>query len=187
MVIVNQDSTSLEFQTYEDNAWYAVCLVLQGKTLVVKFYDFPDTYDEKFSTADFKDTKELEKFIGRFRPTYVQVQDNKCKEITDRTIVCASKVFGINDVKFYDAAVQEVKIKDHNANLKMGKSGRPRVNGVVCKDPKLTQANDFFFSGLHLPGNTSNFLGSKVTPVNVAQLPGLNTLGISMVRIDYAP
>ncbi|KAF9605161.1 hypothetical protein IFM89_014152 [Coptis chinensis] len=36
-----------------------------------------------------------------------------------------------------------------------------RVNGVVCKDPKLAQANDFFFSGLHLPGNTSNFLGSK--------------------------
>ncbi|PIA51061.1 hypothetical protein AQUCO_01100112v1 [Aquilegia coerulea] len=61
------------------------------------------------------------------------------------------------------------------------------VNGKVCKDPMLTQANDFFFSGLHLPGNTSNFLGSRVTPVNVAQIPGLNTLGISMVRIDYAP
>ncbi|KAF9605159.1 hypothetical protein IFM89_014150 [Coptis chinensis] len=42
-----------------------------------------------------------------------------------------------------------------------------RVNGLVCKDPKLAQANDFFFSGLHLPGNTSNLLGSKVTPVNV--------------------
>ncbi|PIA36014.1 hypothetical protein AQUCO_03400127v1 [Aquilegia coerulea] len=61
------------------------------------------------------------------------------------------------------------------------------VNGKVCKDPKLAQANDFFFSGLHLQGNTSNFLGSKVTPVNVAQIPGLNTLGISMARIDYAP
>ncbi|KAF5946507.1 hypothetical protein HYC85_016735 [Camellia sinensis] len=54
-------------------------------------------------------------------------------------------------------------------------------------DPKLVQANDFFFSGLHLAGNTSNVVGSKVTPVTVAQLPGLNTLGISMVRIDYAP
>ncbi|KAL7238367.1 hypothetical protein ACSBR2_004464 [Camellia fascicularis] len=61
------------------------------------------------------------------------------------------------------------------------------VNGLVCKDPKLVQANDFFFSGLHLAGNTSNVVGSKVTPVTVAQLPGLNTLGISMVRIDYAP
>lgn len=60
------------------------------------------------------------------------------------------------------------------------------VNGVVCKDPKLAQASDFSLSGLHLPGNTSNILGSRVTPANVAQIPGLNTLGISMVRIDYA-
>ncbi|XVF06493.1 hypothetical protein REPUB_Repub06bG0053000 [Reevesia pubescens] len=38
-----------------------------------------------------------------------------------------------------------------------------------------------------MPGNTSNELGSKVTPVNVEQIPGLNTLGISLARIDYAP
>lgn len=62
-----------------------------------------------------------------------------------------------------------------------------RVNGLVCKDPKLAQASDFSFSGLHLPGNTSNLQGSNVTSANVAQIPGLNTLGISMVRIDFAP
>ncbi|XP_059668748.1 putative germin-like protein 2-1 isoform X2 [Cornus florida] len=61
------------------------------------------------------------------------------------------------------------------------------VNGMVCKDPKLVQANDFFFSGLHMAGNTSNAVGSKVTPVNVAQIAGLNTLGISLARIDFAP
>ncbi|KAF8410922.1 hypothetical protein HHK36_003459 [Tetracentron sinense] len=61
------------------------------------------------------------------------------------------------------------------------------VNGLVCKDPKLVQADDFFFSGLHLSGNTSNPVGSKVTPFNVAQIPGLNTLGVSMARVDYAP
>ncbi|OWM83895.1 hypothetical protein CDL15_Pgr004326 [Punica granatum] len=61
------------------------------------------------------------------------------------------------------------------------------VNGLSCKDSNVVQANDFFFSGLHLLGNTSNPVGSRVTPVMVAQLPGLNTLGISMVRIDYAP
>ncbi|KAL0359423.1 UNVERIFIED_CONTAM: putative germin-like protein 2-2 [Sesamum angustifolium] len=55
-----------------------------------------------------------------------------------------------------------------------------RVNGQPCKSPALVQASDFSFSGLHLPGNTSNPNGSKVTPVSVAQLPGLNTLGISM-------
>ncbi|KAL0359424.1 UNVERIFIED_CONTAM: putative germin-like protein 2-2 [Sesamum angustifolium] len=49
-----------------------------------------------------------------------------------------------------------------------------------ARDPALVQASDFSFSGLHLPGNTSNPNGSKVTPVSVAQLPGLNTLGISM-------
>ncbi|XP_047338320.1 germin-like protein subfamily 1 member 13 [Impatiens glandulifera] len=61
------------------------------------------------------------------------------------------------------------------------------VNGKFCKDPKLVNADDFFYDGLDKPGNTSNPLGSVVTPVNVMQLKGLNTLGISLVRIDYAP
>ncbi|RVW39321.1 putative germin-like protein subfamily 1 member 2 [Vitis vinifera] len=47
------------------------------------------------------------------------------------------------------------------------------VNGKFCKDPKLATPNDFFFSGLRVPGNTSNKLGSMVTPANVAQIPGL--------------
>ncbi|KAK2999858.1 hypothetical protein RJ639_024013 [Escallonia herrerae] len=62
-----------------------------------------------------------------------------------------------------------------------------RLNGLACKNPMNVQADDFFFSGLNIMGNTSNPVGSKVTPVTVAQLPGLNTLGISIVRIDYAP
>ena len=41
--------------------------------------------------------------------------------------------------------------------------------------------------GLHIPGNTSNPVGSRVTPVTVAQIPGLNTLGISLARVDYEP
>ncbi|XP_022720005.1 germin-like protein subfamily 1 member 13 isoform X1 [Durio zibethinus] len=61
------------------------------------------------------------------------------------------------------------------------------VNGKFCKDPKLATADDFFFSGLDKAGNTSNAVGSKVTPVNADQIPGLNTLGISLVRTDYAP
>lgn len=61
------------------------------------------------------------------------------------------------------------------------------VNGLVCKDPKLVQANDFFFAGLNNSGNTSNKLGPTVIPVTMAQLHGLNTFGISMVQIDYAP
>jgi quercetin dioxygenase-like cupin family protein len=61
------------------------------------------------------------------------------------------------------------------------------LNGLACKDPKMVEANDFSTSGLHVAGNTSNAVGSKVTPVTATQIAGLNTLGISIVRIDYAP
>ncbi|XP_059438790.1 germin-like protein subfamily 1 member 13 [Corylus avellana] len=61
------------------------------------------------------------------------------------------------------------------------------VNGKFCKDLKDSNANDFFFEGLQNPGNTDNKVGSNVTTVNVDQIKGLNTLGISLVRIDYAP
>uniref|UniRef100_A0A803QE41 Reverse transcriptase domain-containing protein n=1 Tax=Cannabis sativa TaxID=3483 RepID=A0A803QE41_CANSA len=62
-----------------------------------------------------------------------------------------------------------------------------RLNGHACLDSKLAIAEHFSFKGLHLAGNTSNPQGSKVTPVNVVHIPGLNTLGISLARIDYAP
>ena len=61
------------------------------------------------------------------------------------------------------------------------------MNGLVCKIPTLAQADDFSFNGFHVAGNTSNPFRSRVTPVTVTQLAGLNTLDISMARIDYAP
>uniref|UniRef100_A0A0D9YSG3 Cupin type-1 domain-containing protein n=1 Tax=Oryza glumipatula TaxID=40148 RepID=A0A0D9YSG3_9ORYZ len=67
------------------------------------------------------------------------------------------------------------------------KMSQVRVNGFPCKDAKDVVAGDFFFSGLHMAGNTTNKQGSNVTTVNVAQIPGLNTMGVSLVRIDYAP
>ncbi|KAK3430524.1 hypothetical protein EUGRSUZ_D01603 [Eucalyptus grandis] len=42
-------------------------------------------------------------------------------------------------------------------------------------------------TAVHLPGNTSNAVSSRVTPALAFLLPGRNTLGISMARIDYAP
>ncbi|KAL0359433.1 UNVERIFIED_CONTAM: putative germin-like protein 2-3 [Sesamum angustifolium] len=62
-----------------------------------------------------------------------------------------------------------------------------RVNGLPCKDPATVQADDFFFSGLHVPGNTTNPFGAALTPVTVTQVPGLNTLGLSIARLDFAP
>ncbi|KAI0507268.1 hypothetical protein KFK09_013390 [Dendrobium nobile] len=75
--------------------------------------------------------------------------------------------------------LQDFCVADNTSNI--------FVNGFVCKDPNLVNENDFLFKGLNQPGNTANQLGSKVTPVFVTQLPGLNTLGISLARIDFAP
>ncbi|XP_059290279.1 germin-like protein subfamily 1 member 20 [Lycium ferocissimum] len=61
------------------------------------------------------------------------------------------------------------------------------VNGKFCKDPKNVTADDFFRPSLNIPGSISNLLGSAVTAVNVNNLPRLNTLGMSLSRIDYAP
>ncbi|KAL0364909.1 UNVERIFIED_CONTAM: Germin-like protein 5-1 [Sesamum angustifolium] len=60
-----------------------------------------------------------------------------------------------------------------------------KVNGFPCKS-NIT-ADDFFFDGLAKPGATNNTLGSLVTGANVQRVPGLNTLGVSLSRIDYAP
>lgn len=61
------------------------------------------------------------------------------------------------------------------------------LNGFACKNPNLVTADDFFFSGLDKAANTTNYLGANVTSVTVKNLPGLNTLGISLARFDFAP
>ncbi|GLT53972.1 hypothetical protein SLA2020_272060 [Shorea laevis] len=61
------------------------------------------------------------------------------------------------------------------------------VNGKFCKDPKLVTPNDFFFTGLNTPRSTSNLLRSNVTLLQVDRILGLNTLGIALARIDFAP
>ncbi|KAL5231374.1 hypothetical protein ABZP36_030150 [Zizania latifolia] len=63
------------------------------------------------------------------------------------------------------------------------------VNGFACKDPMAVSADDFFKAAmLDKPRDTEKSkVGSNVTLINVMQIPGLNTLGISIARIDYAP
>ena len=60
------------------------------------------------------------------------------------------------------------------------------VNGLFCKNPMQVTAEDFLFRGLNVAGKTDN-MGSAVTPVIASNLGGLNTLGISLARIDFAP
>ncbi|XP_073129297.1 putative germin-like protein 2-1 isoform X1 [Henckelia pumila] len=67
------------------------------------------------------------------------------------------------------------------------KTSAVRVNGFACLDPKQVTADHFLFRGLHVPGNTSNPLGSFINRPTVNEIPGLNTLGLSTVRVDYAP
>lgn len=71
----------------------------------------------------------------------------------------------------------------------MNKHSPVRVNGFPCKDADDVKAEDFFLAAnLDKPMDTTKSkVGSNVTLINVMKLAGLNTLGISMARIDYAP
>ena len=61
------------------------------------------------------------------------------------------------------------------------------VNGFVCKAIKKSFADDFFLAGLDKPGNIAKKVGLSVTMATVNEIPRLNTLGISLVCIDYSP
>ncbi|KAL8152589.1 hypothetical protein V2J09_010349 [Rumex salicifolius] len=61
------------------------------------------------------------------------------------------------------------------------------VNGLFCKNPNQVTADDFLFKGFNKAGDTNNPMGSAVTPVVASNLGGLNTLGISLARLDFAP
>ncbi|KAK3438737.1 hypothetical protein EUGRSUZ_C03535 [Eucalyptus grandis] len=59
--------------------------------------------------------------------------------------------------------------------------------GYSCKKVSAVTVNDFVFSGLGVAGNTSNLIKAAATPAFVTQFPGLNGLGLSLVRLDMAP
>ncbi|CAN6467146.1 unnamed protein product [Victoria cruziana] len=61
-----------------------------------------------------------------------------------------------------------------------------KLNGYPCKESSMVTANDFFFAGLKAAAAVNSSVGSTVTPATVQKIPGLNTLGVSMGRVDYA-
>lgn len=61
------------------------------------------------------------------------------------------------------------------------------INGFPCKPASQVTSDDFFFDGLTKEGNTDNVFGFTATVGNVLAFPGLNTLGLSMNRVDFAP
>ncbi|KAH9297966.1 hypothetical protein KI387_029648, partial [Taxus chinensis] len=72
-----------------------------------------------------------------------------------------------------------------------GSRFRSPARFLRCRPPKQSfgervSGEDFFFAGLGNAGDTNNQVRSNVTPANVNQIGGLNTLGISFARIDFA-
>ncbi|PHT41457.1 Nectarin-1 [Capsicum baccatum] len=60
-----------------------------------------------------------------------------------------------------------------------------KVNGFPCKNTSST--DDFTSRVLLVPGVITNGFGFEATRADVQSVPGLNTLGVSMARVDYAP
>ena len=75
--------------------------------------------------------------------------------------------------------LQDFCVADLNATIS--------VNGFPCKPVSEVTSEDFFSNVLMKEGNTSNVFGSIVTQANVSSFPGLNTLGMAMNRVDFAP
>lgn len=61
------------------------------------------------------------------------------------------------------------------------------LNGAPCINPELATPSHFTTSALSKAGNTSaNQFGFTVTATNIANLPGLNTFGLVLARVDIA-
>ncbi|XP_044973418.1 germin-like protein 1-4 [Hordeum vulgare subsp. vulgare] len=81
--------------------------------------------------------------------------------------------------------LQDLCVADYNSV-----EGPLRVNGYPCKQAENVTADDFFYAGLASAADVyggGNPMGSVVTAADAERLPGLNTLGVSMSRVDYAP
>ncbi|CAA3021095.1 germin subfamily 3 member 2 [Olea europaea subsp. europaea] len=68
-------------------------------------------------------------------------------------------------------------------NTEFSSTRTTRFNIVTCKNPKEVSPEDFVFSGIKSPGNFSD-TGFSAISVNPVVFPGLNTLGMSLVRAD---
>ncbi|KAH6830530.1 RmlC-like cupins superfamily protein [Perilla frutescens var. hirtella] len=60
------------------------------------------------------------------------------------------------------------------------------ISSAACKNPREVLPEDFVFSGIRSAGNFS-VTGLSSQPVNHEKFPGLNTLGMSLVRADLKP
>jgi quercetin dioxygenase-like cupin family protein len=75
--------------------------------------------------------------------------------------------------------LQDFCVADHQAGI--------TIDGFPCKPVSSVVSDDFFSSVLAMAGNTDNMFGSNITAGNAVSFPGVNTLGVSMNRVDIAP
>lgn len=113
-IVSSEVHFDMEFRSPTNtDSWYTVKLLLVGDTLRVNFAGFSDSDAAVFDAANFKSEAELDEFQGRFRILSVQLQDNECSKVEEGTLVCVSHTFGVNDLRFYDGVIEEVKHKEH--------------------------------------------------------------------------
>ncbi|XP_050383118.1 auxin-binding protein ABP19a-like [Argentina anserina] len=58
--------------------------------------------------------------------------------------------------------------------------------GYACKDPTKVTVDDFVFSGLRVAGNISSINKVRFSSAFAVNFPGLNGLGVSLVRSDFS-
>jgi quercetin dioxygenase-like cupin family protein len=61
------------------------------------------------------------------------------------------------------------------------------VDGFACKPQSAVVDEDFFSRAIASAASTANPFGANSTRATVATFPGLNTLGVSITRVDLAP
>lgn len=107
------ESYDMEYRSKADDAWYNVCLVLEGgNRLRVEFENFSESLDEVFSIDDFSALNEIDEFMRRFRLSSYGVEDNECSRVIEGMMVCAEYT-GDGKRRFFDAIVDSVRYKEH--------------------------------------------------------------------------
>ncbi|KAG0451356.1 hypothetical protein HPP92_013756 [Vanilla planifolia] len=67
------------------------------------------------------------------------------------------------------------------------RSAGTTVKGFLCKPDSTVTSDDFFSAALAAPLSTANPIRASASFADALTFPGLNTLGISMGRVEYAP
>ncbi|XP_049408024.1 germin-like protein subfamily 1 member 19 [Solanum stenotomum] len=99
------------------------------------------------------------------------------------TILAIAALFSSQLAYAYDVnPLQDICVAVQDSNTSVF------VNGKICKDPKLANADDFSTSGFNISGEVvDKKYGYATKIVDINNMPGLNTLGISINRADFEP